>query len=116
MSVDRLLVGGDLLGQLSDGLLVGGHTTSSDRALLLGGIDLELLEHQVVRDGGGLGLQVGELVGAGRAQRRPDGEGGKDDEHGEEEGPDHSTGTSRCVWPRQRGRTGAQHKTDQFTG
>jgi hypothetical protein len=108
---DGLLVGGQLLAELGDGLLVGRHLGRGHRAHLPGRVDLELLEHQVVGDDGGLGPQIGDLVGSGRMELRPDGEGGEDDEHGKEEGPDDSTGGSRGVWPRRRGRTGAQHNT-----
>ena len=105
----------ELLAELGDGLLVGGDPGGGDRGQLLGGVDLELLEHQVVGDRGRLGLEVGDGVGSGGAQRGPEREGGEDHEHGEAQDPERSTGRPGGVWPRQRGRTGAQHKTDQFT-
>ena len=108
---DGRLVGGQLLGDLGDGLGVGGHLGRRHRGLLPGGVHLELLEDQALGDGGGLGLEVGDRVRAGRAHRRPEGEGGEEDEYGEDEGPERSTGRPRYVWPRHRGRTGATHKT-----
>ena len=108
---DRPLVGGQLLGDLGDGLGVRRHLGRRHRGLLAGGVHLELLEDQALGHGGRLGPEVGDGVGARRVHRRPEGEGGEEDEYGEEEGPERSTGRPRYVWPRHRGRTGATHKT-----
>ena len=113
---DGLTVGGQLLVELGDGLLVGGHPGLGHRGLLLGGVLLELFQDQIVGDGGRLGLEIGDGVGPGGARRGPHGEHREDGEGGKAEDPDESTGRPRGVWPRQRGRTGVQHKAVQFTG
>ena len=55
-----------LLVQRGDGLLVRRHPGRGHRRLLLGGVDLELFEDQILGDGGRLGLQAGDGVGSRR--------------------------------------------------
>jgi len=105
------LVCGQLLVQLGDGLRVTGHPGRGHRGLLAGGVDLELFEHQALGHGGRLGPEVADGIGAGGPERRPEGQACGDHEQGEAQGPERSTGPPRCVWPRQRGRSGAKHET-----
>jgi hypothetical protein len=82
MSVDGLLVRNQLPVEGGNGFLVGRQPGAGHRGLLLVGIDLELFQHEILGDGGRLGLQSGDGVGSGGMEPRPDGEGGEDDERG----------------------------------